>query len=93
METRKRLIRTLVVSVFLHATETWKLKADNKRRIHAFELCGWRRMLKIPWTARSTNNSIVEELQEPVRLSIIREKHSMRYFEHIDLWTEGIKRT
>ena len=73
-ETRKRLIRSLVFSVFVYAAETWTMKAEDRRRIDAFEMWLWRRMLRIPWTVRQTNISIVNELDEPIRLSVLCEK-------------------
>ncbi len=82
-KTRKRLIKSLVFSVFLYASETWTLKADDKRRIDAFEMWVWRRMLRIPWTAKRTNASIVKELDEPVRLSAICESRILGYFGHV----------
>ena len=63
-------------SVFLYGAETWTLKADNKRRIDAFEMWAWQRMLRIPWIMQWTNISIISETQEPVRSSILSERCS-----------------
>ena len=59
------------------------MKADDKRRIDAFEMWGWGRMLKIPLTARRTNKLIIEVPEEPLRLSVLCEKRIMGYFGHI----------
>ncbi len=82
-ETRKGLIRSLVFSVVLYGAETWTLKKEDRRRIDAFEMWVWRRMLRIPWTAYRTNISIVEELDEPTRLSVLCEKRILGYFGHV----------
>ena len=82
-QTRKKLVKTLVFPVFLSGAETWTLKQEDRRRIDAFEMWVWRRMLRIPWTARRTNVSIAEELDEPNRLSSLCEARILRFFGHV----------
>ena len=81
--TRKRLIRSLVFSAFIYVAETWTMRAEDKRRIDAIEMWVWRRMLRIPCTARQTNVSIVNELDESIRLSVLGDGRKLGYFSHI----------
>lgn len=53
--TKMRLVRTLVFSIFLYGAESWTIKASERKKINAFEMCCWRRMLRIPWTVKRTN--------------------------------------
>ena len=82
-KTRKRLIQPLVYSVFLYGVETLITKTNSKRRIDAFVMWVWRRMLRILTSARRTNISIVNEIEEPVRLSILWERRILGYFGHV----------
>ena len=66
--------------MYLYAAKTWTMKAEDKTRIDTFETEVWGRMLRIPWTARRTNVSIVNELDEPIRLSALCERCKLGYF-------------
>jgi hypothetical protein len=82
--TKIRLIHTLVFPIVMYGSETWTLNANSRKRIEAFEMSCWRRMLRIPWVARRTNESILEELQIQTRerlLSKIERHHKI--FGHI----------
>ena len=81
--TKVRLMRALVFSIFLYASETWVLKARVRSRIDAFEMWCWRRMLGIPWTARRTNASILAELGIKTRLSSVCMQRLLSYFGHV----------
>ena len=61
--TKIHVVRTLVFSIFLYGAEAWTLKATDRQRIDAFEMWCWRRLLRIPWTARRTKASVLKELQ------------------------------
>lgn len=81
--TKMGLVRSLVFSIFSYGSESWTLKASDRRRIDAFEMWCWRRMLRIPWTARRTNVSILNELNIQDRLSTICRRRILQYFGHI----------
>lgn len=78
-----RLLRTLVFPIFLYGAETWTIKAGDRERIDAFEMWTYRRMLRIPWTAKRTNVSILNELRVQQRLSSICYQRILRFFGHI----------
>lgn len=82
-KTKIYIIRTLVFPIFLYGAESWTLKTADRKRIDAFEMFCWRRMLRIPWTAHRTNLSILNELQVKQRLSSICMQRILKYFGHI----------
>ncbi|XP_063389200.1 uncharacterized protein LOC134674985 [Cydia fagiglandana] len=81
-KTKIKLMHTLIFSIFLYASETWTLKARALRRIDAFEMWCWRRMLNISWTERRTNESILKELKITTRLSTICTQRVLKFFGH-----------
>lgn len=83
VKTKTKLIRTLVFSIFSYGAETWTLKAADRKRIDAFEMWYWRRLLRIPWTAHRTNISILRELKITTRLSSECLRRILTYFGHI----------
>ena len=83
MDTKKRLVKTLVFSVFLYGAETWTLRSYERSRVDAFEMWCWRRLLRIPWTAHRTNESILSELRITTRLSTICIRRILTYFGHV----------
>lgn len=78
-----RLVRALVFPIFLYGVETWTVKARERQRIEAFEMWCWRRMLRIPWTAKRTNVSILNQLKIKTRLSTICQQRILAYFGHL----------
>ncbi|CAH2260598.1 jg18276 [Pararge aegeria aegeria] len=83
IKTKVRLVRALIFPIFTYAAETWTIKAADRQRIDAFEMWCWRRMLRIPWTARRTNASILRQLKITRRLSTTCLKRILEYFGHI----------
>ena len=61
LRTKVRLVKAMVFPVVMYGCESWTVKKAERRRINAFELWCWRRLLRVPWTARSSNQSIVKE--------------------------------
>ena len=61
LRTKVRLVKAMVFPVVMRGCESWTIKKAERRRINAFELWCWRRLLRVPWTARSSNQSIVKE--------------------------------
>ena len=80
---KTKIVRTLVFPIFLYGAESWTLRAGDKDRVDAFEMWCWRRMLRIPWTARRTNASILQELNITTRLSSVCLERVLRFFGHI----------
>lgn len=80
--TKTQLVRTLIFSIALYGAETWTLKATDRRRIDAFEMWTWRRMMHIPWTAHRTNMSVREEVKVLTPLSITCDQKILSYFGH-----------
>lgn len=81
--TKQSGVQSLVFSIFLYGSESWTITSADRHRIDAFEMWCWRRMLRIPWTARRTNQSILNELGITDRLSTTCRKRILHYFGHI----------
>ena len=62
LPTKVRLVQAIVFPVVMYGCESWTIKKAENRRIYAFELCCWRRLLRVPWTARRSNQSIRKEI-------------------------------
>lgn len=82
IKTKIRLTRALVFPIFLYGVETWTILARERQRIDAFEMWCWRRLLRIPWTAKRTNVSILNQLKIKTRLSTICQQRILSYFGH-----------
>src|SRR5574337_136845 len=68
LPTKVRLVKTMVFSVVMYGCESWTVKKAECRRIDAFELWCWRRLLRVPWTARRSNQSILKEISPGISL-------------------------
>ena len=82
-ETKIKIVNALVFPVFSYASETWVILYGDRKRIDAFEMWVWRRMLRIPWTARRTNVSILNEVKPTQRLLSATYARILRFFGHI----------
>lgn len=69
--------------MFNYASETWTLRAADRRRVDAFEMWCWRRMLRVPWTAKRTNISILNDVKPKQRLSSIIYARILKFFGHV----------
>ena len=76
-------INAFVVPVVLYGCESWTIRKAERRRIDRFELWCWRRLLRIPWTARRTNKSVIEEIKATNPLEALIKKQQPSYFGHI----------
>ena len=72
----------------MYGFENWTLKKAERRRIDAFELCCWRRLLRVPWTARRSNQSILKEISPEYLLEGLMLKLKLQYFSHL-MWRAG----
>ena len=79
----KWVAKAMVFPVVMYGCESWTLKKDEHRRIDAFELWCWRRLLRVPWTARKSNQSILKEISPGISLEGMMLKLKLQYFGHL----------
>ena len=77
-----RLVKAMVFPVVMYGCESWTVKAEH-RRIDTFELWCWRRLLRVPWTARRSNQSILKEISPWISLEGMMLKLKLQYFGHL----------
>ena len=78
-----RLVKAMVFPVVMYGCESWTIKKTEHRRIDAFELWCWRRLLRVPWTARRPNQSILKEISPGCSLEGLMLKLKLQYFGHL----------
>ena len=83
MPTKVRLVKAMVFPVVVYGCESWTIKKAEHRRIDAFELWCWRRLLRVPWTARSSNQSILKEISPEYSLEGLMLKLKLHCFGHL----------
>ena len=83
MLTKVRLVKAMVFPVVMYGCESWTVKKAERRRIDALELWCWRRLLRVPWTARSSNQSILNEISPGISLEGMMRKLKLQYFGHL----------
>ena len=83
LPTKVRLVKAMVFPVIMYGCESWTIKKAECRRIDAFELWCWRRLLRAPWTARSSNQSILKEISPGISLEGMMPKLPLQYFGHL----------
>ena len=83
LPTKVRLVKAMVFPVVTYGCESWTKKKDVRRRIDAFELWYWRRLLRVPWTARRSNQSILKEISPGISLEGMMLKLKLQYFGHL----------
>ena len=83
LPTKTHLIRAMVFQVVRYGCESWNIKTAECRRIDAFELCCWTRFLRVPWTARRSNQSILKEIRSEYSLEGLMLKLTFQYFDHL----------
>jgi len=83
LPTKVRLVKGMVFQVVRYGCESWTKKKAERRRIDAFELCCWRRLLRVPWTARKSNQSIVKEISPEYSLEGLMLKLKPQSFGHL----------
>ena len=81
--TKVRLVKAMVFPVVMYGCESWTVKKAEHRRIDAFELWYWRRLLRVPWTARKSNKSILKEIISEYSLEGLMLKLKLQYFGHL----------
>ena len=83
--TKVRLVKAMIFPVVMYGCESWTVKKAESRRIDAFELWCWRRLLRVPWTARRSNQSILKEISPGCSLEGMMLKLKLQYFGHL-MW-------
>ena len=84
MPTKVRLVKAMVFPVVMYGCESWTVKKAECRRIDAFELWCWRRLLRVPWTARRSKQSILNETSPGCSLEGLMLRLKLQYFGHVD---------
>ena len=83
LPTKARLVKAMVFPVVIYGCESWTLQKAKHRRIDAFELWCYRRLLRVPWTARRSNQSILKEISPKYSLEGLMLKLKLQYFGHL----------
>ena len=93
LPTKVRLVKAMVSPVGMYGCESWTIKKSECRRIDAFELWCWRRLLRIPWIARRSNQSILKEISPEYSLDRLMLKLKLQYFGHLLQRTDSLEKT
>ena len=92
LPTKACLVKAMVFPVVMYGCESWTVKKAECRRIAAFELWCWRRLLKVPWTARRSNQSILKEINPGISLEGMMLKLKLQYFGHLMRRVDSMER-
>ena len=93
MLTKVHLVKAMVFAVVMYGCESWTIKKAEHQRIDAFELWCWRRLLRVPWTARRSNQSILKEISPEYSLEGLMLKLKLQYFGHLMQRTDSLEKT
>ena len=93
MPTKVRLVQTMVFPVVMYGCESWAVKETEHQRIDAFKLWCWRRLLRVPWTARRSNQSILKEISPGCSLEGMMLKLKLQYFIHLLQRVDSLEKT
>ena len=83
LPTKVHLVKVMVFPVVIYGCESWTIKKADCQRIDAFELWCWRRLLRVPWTARRSNQNILKEISPEYSLEVLMLKLKLQYFGHL----------
>ena len=93
LPTKVHLVKTMVLPVVTYGCESWTIKKAECRRIDAFEQWCWRRLLRVPWTARRSNQSILKEMSPGCSLEGLMLKLKLQYFGHLMRRVDSLEKT
>ena len=93
LPTKFHIVKTMVFPVFMYGCESWTVKKAECRRIDAFELWCWKRLLSVPWTARRSNQSILKEVNPGISLEGMMLKLKLQYFGHLMQRVDSLEKT
>ena len=93
LPTKVRLVKAMVFPVVMYGCESWTIKKAEDQRTDAFELWCWRRLLRVPWTARRSNQSILKEISPGCSLEGLMLKLKLQYFGHLMRRADSLEKT
>ena len=93
LSTKVHLVEAMVFPVVMYGCESWTVKKAERRRIDAFELWCWRRLLRVPWTTRKSKQSILKEISPEYSLEGLMLKLKLQYFGHLIRRTNSFEKT
>ena len=93
LPTKVHLVKAMVFPVVMYGCESWTVKKAERQRIDAFELWRWRRLLRVPWTARRSNQSILKEISPWCSLEGMMLKLKLQYFGHLMRRVDSLEKT
>ena len=93
LPTMAHLVKAMVFPVVMYGCETWTIKKAECRRINAFELCCLRRLLRVPWTAKRSDQSILKEISPGISLEGMMLKLKLHYFGHLMQRVDSLEKT
>ena len=93
LSTKVHLVKAMVFPLVMYGCESWTTKKAEHRRIGTFELWGWRRLLRVPWTARRSNQSILREISPGCSLEGLMLKLNLQYFGHLMQRADSLEKT
>ena len=93
LPTKVHLVKAVFFPVAMYGCESWTIKKSERWRIDAFELWCWRRLLRVPWTARRSNQSILKEISPGCSLEGLMLKLKLQYFDHLMLRADSFEKT
>ena len=93
LPTKVRLVKAMVFPVVMYGCESWTVKKAEHQRIVAFDLWCWRRLLRVPWTARRSNQSILKDISPGISLEGMMLKLKLQYFGHLMRRVDSLEKT
>ena len=93
MSTKVHLVKAMFFPIVRYGCESWTIKKAEHQRIDAFKLCCWRRLLRVPWTAKRSNQSILKEISPEYSLEGLMLKLKLQYFGHLMRRTDFLEKT
>ena len=93
LPTKVHLVKAMVFPVVMYGCESWPIKKAEHQRVDAFELWCWRRLLRAPWAARRSNQSILKEISSEYSLEGLMLKLKVQYFDHLMRRTDSLEKT
>ena len=93
LPTKVRLVKPMVFPVVMYGCDSWTVKKAERQRINAFELWCWRKLLRVPWTARRSNQSILEEINPGISLEATMLKLKLQYFGDLMRRVDSLEKT
>ena len=93
LPTKVHLVKAMVFPVVIYGCESWTIKKAERQRIDAFELWCWRKLLRVPWTARRSNQSILREISPDCSLVGLMLKLKLQYFGHLMQKADSLEKT